>query len=156
MRPTVVLAVLAVLASALVATAAAPSSATGRHGRSPATLQLRSEVQNAKLVDVAPAGASPGDQLVFTERLLDARGRTVGSDAATCVRLFDQRSTCTGTYLLPQGQIMVQLVQPGPTGVYTQAITGGTGRYASARGTVTVDQRADGDRFAFHVRSAAR
>jgi hypothetical protein len=47
---------------------------------------------------------------------------------------------------------MVQLIQPGPTGTYAQAITGGTGRYAGATGTVTVDQHGGGDRFTFHVR----
>lgn len=155
MRRTVVLAVPAVLVAALVATGAGPSAATGRHGP-PAPLQLRSQLEHAAGVDAAPAGASAGDGLVFTERLLDAHGRVVGSDAASCVRLFDQRSLCTGTYVLPGGQLMVQLVQPGPTGVYAQAITGGTGRYAGARGTVVVDQRADGDRFTFRVRPPGR
>jgi hypothetical protein len=36
--------------------------------------------------------------------------------------------------------------------VYDQAITGGTGRFAGARGIVTVDQRGDGDRFTFRIR----
>ncbi len=90
--------------------------------------------------------------LVFTERLLNRRGRTIGSDAATCTRLFDESWLCTGTYKLPGGRLMVQLLQPGPTGAYDQAITGGTGRFARARGTVTVDQRPDGDRFRFKVR----
>ena len=31
-------------------------------------------------------------------------------------------------------------------------ITGGTGRFAGARGTVTVDQRATGDQFTFKIR----
>jgi hypothetical protein len=51
---------------------------------------------------------------------------------------------------------MVQLVQPAPTGTYTQAITGGTGKYAGVTGTVTVRQRAGGDRFTFHIRVPAR
>jgi hypothetical protein len=33
----------------------------------------------------------------------------------------------------------------------TQAITGGTGRYADARGTVTVRQGTGGDRFTFRI-----
>jgi len=90
--------------------------------------------------------------LVFTERLLDARGKVIGSDAATCVRLFGQESLCTGAYKLPGGRLMVQLVQPGPTGTYEQAITGGTGRFAGARGIVTVAQSPNGDQFTFKVR----
>jgi hypothetical protein len=155
MLRTAALAVPAAVVVALVATTAGPFAATGRHG-APAPLQLRSQLQDARAVDAPPTGTSAGDQLVFTERLLDARGRVVGTDAATCVRLFDQRSLCTGTYVLPGGQLMVQLVQPGPTGVYAQAVTGGTGRYAGARGTVVVDQRADGDRFTFRVRASGR
>lgn len=154
MLRTAVLAVPAAVAVALVATTAGPLAASGHHG--PAPLQLRSQLQDARAVDAPPAGASAGDTLVFTERLLDADGRVVGTDAASCVRLFDQRSLCTGTYVLPRGQLMVQLLQPGPTGVYTQAITGGTGRYAGARGTVVVDQRPGGDRFTFRVRAAGR
>jgi hypothetical protein len=65
--------------------------------------------------------------LVFTEGLFDRRGRRIGSDAASCVRLFD-------------------------TGTYDQAVTGGTGRFDGVRGTVTVDQQAAGDRFTFRLR----
>ncbi|MBN1528902.1 MAG: hypothetical protein JW895_07565 [Thermoleophilaceae bacterium] len=39
-----------------------------------------------------------------------------------------------------------------PTCLYDQAITGGTGRFAGARGTVTVDQQPTGDRFTFKIR----
>ena len=106
-----------------------------------------------KLVDNAPAGNSAGDVLIFTEKLFNSRGKQIGSDAATCVRLFDATSLCTGLYRLPRGQLMVQLLQPGPTGTYDQAIVGGTGRYAGARGTVRVAQDpTKGDRFTFRIR----
>jgi hypothetical protein len=109
------------------------------------------------VVDNAPAGASPGDVLVFTERLFATSGRVIGSDAASCTYLFDQRSLCTGAYLLRSGHVFVSLVQPGPTGTYDQAITGGTGRYARATGTVTVHQHpGSGDRFVFRIRIPVR
>jgi hypothetical protein len=54
--------------------------------------------------------------------------------------------------VLHGGQVMVQLLQPGRQGTYRQAITGGTGRYAGARGTVTVRQGDGGDRFTFRIR----
>jgi hypothetical protein len=144
-RSTVVLA--AVGAIALV-----PASGVAKGHDRPLTIKARSQLDQVHLVDNAPAGDSPGDMLVFTERLLDARGKVIGSDAATCVRLFGQESLCTGAYKLPGGRLMVQLVQPGPTGTYEQAITGGTGRFAGARGIVTVAQSPNGDQFTFKVR----
>jgi hypothetical protein len=137
---------------AIVLTAAA----SGRSNRATITLHARSQVEHAQFVDNAPPGRSAGDQLIFTERLLDVRGRRLGRDAASCTYLFDARSLCTGSYILRRGQVMVQLVQPGPRGTYRQAITGGTGRYAQASGAVTVDQRPSGDRFTFHIRTPAR
>jgi hypothetical protein len=115
-------------------------------------LDARSQLEQAQSVDNEPAGPSAGDLLVFTERLLDSLGKQIGSDSAVCVRLFDERSLCTGTYVLRGGQVMVQLLQPGQSVTYRQAITGGTGRYAGARGTVTVRQGGGGDRFTFRIR----
>jgi hypothetical protein len=116
------------------------------------TFKATSKVDQAKIVDNGPAGDSPGDLLVFTEKLFNARGKQIGTDAASCVRLFDQTSLCTGVYKLHGGQVMVQLIQPGPTGTYDQAVTGGTGRYEGARGRVRVAQNPNGDRFTFKLR----
>jgi hypothetical protein len=140
-----------VAAAAALALSAAPAAAKG-HPRK-ITIEARSQLENVKLVDNAPAGDSPGDVLVFTEQLFDLHGKRIGSDAASCVRLFDATSLCTGVYKLPGGQVMVQLLQPGPTGTYDQAVTGGTGRFAGARGTVTVAQSPSGDRFTFRLRA---
>jgi hypothetical protein len=138
---------------AIVAALALPAASAEAKGRwRTVTINATSKIDNARFVDTGVAGDSPGDMLVFTEKLFDAKGTQIGSDAATCVRLFDATSLCTGTYKLPGGRLMVQLLQPGPTGVYDQAITGGTGRFAGARGTVTVDQQATGDRFTFKIR----
>ena len=140
-------------AIAAIASVALTTAASGRPSSATITLHARSQLKHAQFVDNA-SGRSAGDQLVFTERLVDARGRRIGRDAASCTLLFDARSLCTGTYVLRRGEVMVQLVQPGPRGTYRQAITGGTGRYARATGTVTVDQRPGGDRFTFHIRPA--
>ena len=141
----------------LVAAVAVSTAASGRQGSATITLHARSQLEQVNFVDNDPKGSSAADLLVFTERLVNERGRQIGSDAATCTTLFDGRSLCTGTYILRGGQIMVQLVQPGPTGIYTQAITGGTGRFARATGTVTVDQHpGEGDRFTFRIRKPGR
>jgi hypothetical protein len=144
-RSTVIVAMVAALALP------AGSAAAKRHGRV-ITIEATSKIENARFVDTGPTGDSPGDMLVFTEKLFDAKGVQIGSDAATCVRLFDVTSLCTGTYRLQGGRLMVQLLQPGPTGAYDQAITGGTGRFAGARGTVAVNQQPTGDRFTFKIR----
>jgi hypothetical protein len=145
---------IAIYVTAVIALVAVPAAAaSGKSRTKTITIRATSELENIQLVDNPPTGNSAGDVLVFTERLLDLDGRVIGSDAATCTRLFDQRSLCTGTYTLPRGELMVQLLQPG-LGVpltYTQAITGGTGRYARATGTVTVDQQPSGDQFTFEI-----
>jgi hypothetical protein len=141
---------IALVAVGALALSAAPAGAK-THGHT-ITIKARSQIEHAQSVDNAPTGDSPGDLVIFTEQLFDSRGKRIGSDAATCVRLFDATSLCTGIYKLPGGQVMVQLLQPGPTGTYDQAITGGTGRFAGARGTVTVAQQSGGDRFTFKVR----
>ncbi len=135
-------------AAALAGAGAAPADAAART----VTLHARSQLDKAHLVDADPPGRSPGDMLIFRERLVDSDGRSIGTDSAVCVALFDATSLCTGTYVLRGGQLMVQLLQPGPTGTYTQAITGGTGRFAGATGTVTVKQQTGGDRFTFRIR----
>jgi hypothetical protein len=141
---------IAALAVAVPAATAGPKRSGDRLVR----IQARSTLENARAVDNAPDGDSAGDVLIFAERLLDGRGRVIGSDAAVCTRLFDRRSLCTGAYTFKRrGQVMVQLIQPGPAGTYTQAITGGTDRFAGARGTVTVRQGLPGgDRFSFRMR----
>jgi len=141
-----------VLLGALGALAILPAPAGAKPREHTITLHARGVIQQAQAVDSPPAGESAGDLLVFTERLLDKRGNRLGADAAHCLRLFDPTWLCTGTYRLPGGRLMVQLLLPGPAVTYDQAITGGTGRFAGARGTVTVEQRPDGDRFTFKVR----
>lgn len=126
------------------------------HGESrPATITLHahSQLEHVQGVDSPPTGRSAGDQLVFTEKLLDGKGNVIGRDAASCTALFDEQSLCTGTYVFGGGQIMVQLRQPSLGGDlrYSQVITGGTGRFARASGTVTVHQQPSGDHFTFHV-----
>jgi hypothetical protein len=140
---------LSLIALAVLGTAA-PSALAAKRMR----FDLRSKVTNAKLIDAEPVGKSAGDILIFTEDLFGEGSAVVGHDAAYCVQLFDATALCSGVYSLKGGQIMVQLLQPGPTGTYTQSVTGGTGRYARATGTVTVRQDpAKGDRFHFDVRT---
>jgi hypothetical protein len=149
-----------ITAAAVTLIVAVPLAASADSGSAPTrrastiTLRMGAQLEHVQSVDNQPSGRSAGDMLVFTERLVNSHRRQLGSDAASCVALFDQRWLCSGTYVLAGGQVMVQLVQPRLTGTltYSQAITGGTGRYAGASGTVTDHQRAGGDQFVFHIR----
>jgi hypothetical protein len=150
-------ALIAIGAAAMAATVAGVSSAGGATPKKAVTLTLTTKLDQANVVDNPPSGRSAGDVVVFTEQLFDTHGRSAGTDAASCTALFDDRSLCTGVYVLKKGQVMVQLVQPGPTGTYRQAIVGGTGDYEGARGTAVVVQSAGkGDRITLRMRFAAR
>ena len=101
-------------------------------------------------VDTGPAGLSPGDLYVFSDRLFltSAANDQVGTDDGRCV-LIDPATlkfdcSVTNTILeaepLVAGQIMgagqLTLV-PGTTSTF--AVVGGTGAYRNARGDASVD-----------------
>jgi allene oxide cyclase len=105
------------------------------------------------LVDLPPAGDSLGDTLTFANEVFDARtGKKVGTDQGHCVRtVVGQAFECFWTTFLPRGQITVQ----GPfydAADSTLAITGGTGAYRNARGTMELHARSATEfDFVFHV-----
>jgi len=74
--------------------------------------------------------------------VFDARtGQKVGTDQGQCVRtVVGEAFECYWTTFLPRGQITVE----GPfydTADSTLAITGGTGAYRNARGTMDLHAR---------------
>jgi hypothetical protein len=90
-------------------------------------------------VDVGPAGFTPGDLYVFSDRLFTAAAPDdqIGRSDGRCV-LIDPatfRFDCSITTKLPDGELMVAgtltLVE-GATSV--GAIVGGTGEFSKARG----------------------
>jgi hypothetical protein len=105
------------------------------------------------LVDLPPAGDSLGDTLTFANEVFDARtGKKVGTDQGHCVRtVVGEAFECFWTTFLPRGQITVQ----GPfydAADSTLAITGGTGAYRNARGTMDLHARSATEfDFVFHV-----
>jgi hypothetical protein len=105
------------------------------------------------VIDAAPAGDSRGDTLAFANAVFDAADAVaVGSDQGSCVRTVPgQAYECNWTTFLPGGQITVE----GPffdTKPSTVAITGGTGRYQNARGSMELSVRnATEFDFIFHV-----
>ena len=102
-------------------------------------------------VDLPPKGDSVGDLLVFANGVFDAANKTqVGSDQGYCVRTIVGKSwECFWTLSLKAGQITVE----GPfmdEGDSLFAVTGGTGKYAGAKGSMKLHWRdAKGSTFDF-------
>lgn len=100
--------------------------------------------------DTGAAGDSAGDVLTFANELFNAGDAAkAGTDQGSCIRtVAGSAYECSWTNVLPGGQISVQ----GPfydTQDSTLAITGGTGRYKRARGTMDLQARSGGTEFAF-------
>ena len=139
-------------AAALVITLAAGSTgaASSGGGKRIAVFEIAT---TDTLVDLPPAGDSLGDTLTFANEVFDARsGKKVGTDQGQCVRtVVGQAFECYWTTFLPKGQITVQ----GPfydAADSTFAITGGTGAYRNARGTMDLHARSATEfDFVFHV-----
>jgi hypothetical protein len=93
-------------------------------------------------VDLGHKGDSVGDMLVFANAVFDAANKTqVGTDQGFCIRTIVGKSwECLWTLTLKAGQITVE----GPfmdTGDSLFAVTGGTGKYAGAKGSMTLHPR---------------
>jgi allene oxide cyclase len=93
-------------------------------------------------VDLPPKGDSIGDLLVFANAVFDAANKTqVGNDQGYCVRTIVGKSwECFWTLTLKAGQITVE----GPfldAGDSLMAVTGGTGKYAGAKGSMKLHPR---------------
>lgn len=95
-----------------------------------------------KVVNVGAKGDSLGNLLVFANPVYDGMNRTrVGSDQGYCIRVIPGKSwECFWTLVLKDGQITTE----GPffdKGDSVLAITGGTGKYAGAKGRLLLHAR---------------
>ena len=93
-------------------------------------------------IDLGAKGDSVGDLLVFANGIFDAANKTqVGTDQGYCVRTIVGKSwECNWTLLLTGGQITVE----GPfmdEGDSLFTVTGGTGKYAGAKGSMKLHPR---------------
>jgi hypothetical protein len=93
-------------------------------------------------VDLGKKGDSRGDLLVFANDVFDAANSIrVGSDQGYCVRITPGKSwECFWTLILKTGLITVE----GPfmdEGDSLFVVTGGTGEYVGAKGSMTLHPR---------------
>lgn len=133
--------------TAAFATSSGGDAASDSDDGETVVLHLLAKEVAETFIDLGDADFSQGDQFVFTNDLF--RGdEKVGSDGGVCTvtHLTADGATdvyCTGSNSLPGGQVTVSgLVHYGPgeeikQEPYSLPITGGTGRYRTARGEVT-------------------
>jgi hypothetical protein len=136
-----------VLATGAVVAAATALPATGQQAPSARTLTLTSQTARGSehSIDAPPRGESAGDRFIFASTLRRGSamaGRMEGDCLAVDAKF--EGLQCTLTAVLADGSITLQGASlnrkiPGATGspreVY--AITGGTGAYVGATGTMT-------------------
>jgi hypothetical protein len=138
---------IAATAALLAAVTAVGSGSKGNAGK---TLTVVEHATTDATTDTGAAGDSAGDLLTFSNEVFDAKdAKKVGTDQGSCIRIVPGESyECAFTTILPGGQITVE----GPfydKANSTLAITGGTGRYRNARGTMGLEAREGGTKFAF-------
>jgi hypothetical protein len=129
-----------VVIAALGAALAAPTAQGGR-----LTIVVTSVALSAKPVDVAPKGSSKGDTIEYRDRLLNAKqqfgrakGAVVGSDHGTMTFTGAHTATFSGVAVLPGGTLELRgrVVSVGKS--FAIPVSGGTGRFAKAKGYVLV------------------
>ena len=117
-----------------------PRTRRRRHGR--VTLERqRQQSQTIKFalayhdaqVDLGQKGPSLGDERIFADTLLDAKGKKVGHDAGVCTftSLAPPEAACQITFFLPGGEVSTQFLNAPPPRKLA-AIVGGTGTYRGA------------------------
>jgi hypothetical protein len=131
-RKLIPLLVLGVLAVSVGTGAFASSSSVSRTMTLVAVDIPKSEVH----VDAGAKGDSPGDAVFFRETIL-RDGRKAGGSEIMCVVVGRDAGRCSGTLRLQGGTLEAS----GGThfgGRFSLPVVGGTGRYAGARGELTV------------------
>jgi hypothetical protein len=124
-------------------------------------ITLKSISAGAAADDKPPKGVSKGDRLLLRSRLLNVRrqfgkpaGATVGRDQALIAMTSAKAGRIDGIATLPGGTIRFR-GEIGSGGVAGQlSVTGGTGRYVGARGTLIVGE-GDSPLNTYHLRLPA-
>jgi hypothetical protein len=129
----------ALCASAVLAVVAA--TASGHSGGT--TIKLVQHDSNFQFIDIAPKGGdqkppSQGDEYVIGGNDTE-NGKPAGRTSLVCTVTKPGAkglSQCVGTLILPKGTISASGVSYLATSSDTYAVTGGTGAYVGATGTL--------------------
>lgn len=148
-------------AAAIAVGLAITAGSAGVASESPRTLTYRGVEtgRDAKAVDVRPKGESVGDRYLAS-LTLRRNGAIAGRLEVECTAVDGRYEghMCTLVAILEEGTLAFQSASVGrpipnvgtPPEVY--AVTGGTGRYAGAGGTMTVEPTAKGERVTITLR----
>jgi hypothetical protein len=138
---------LTVTAAAVAATLVLAGGAAAATGHEPSrhdpnTFTVVEHAVTDTTADTGPAGDSMGDVLAFANPIYDAHNtKQIGTDNGSCIRTkVGAAYECSWTTTLSGGSLVVE----GPfydAGDSVLAITGGTGKYATARGQMTLHYR---------------
>lgn len=136
--------VLTIAAATAVLAAAAPLAAVASTGPAAPSRPAAVQVVEHAITDTAqefhPPALSPGDTLGWHNPVYNAADtRQVGTDNGYCIRTVATGKTeweCAWTTLLPGGDISVEGPYYDDGTDTTLAVTGGTGIYTGAKGTM--------------------
>ena len=131
-------------AAAIVLSAALCSAGLAGGAAADETITLVERAASDTVTDLGAKGDSAGDILTFANEIYDkANANKVGSDNGFCARTVAGKAwECIWTLTLADGQITAE----GPfydTADSELAITGGTGEYAEASGSLALHARND-------------
>ncbi len=137
---------------AAIVTMLAVAAVAGGHG-SPGhrSLELVATEVTFNFVDADPkqtdpeAGeVSPGDSFLIHEDITK-HGKSFGHSYIQCTFITTAAAQCLATLDLPNGQITVHGTFVGETSDFTFAVTGGTGDYTGAGGTIRIQDNGEQD-----------
>lgn len=140
---------LAVIGGTLVANAG--SSIT-----SPESFTLVGSSHRIYADDQGERGPSPGDVLVFTQRLTDESDANVGKARGQCTVHAGRWEICTYAWTIAErGEIVAEGTYPPyaatDTPPFDFPVTGGTGDFSNVRGSVHVEVLDGAERFTFDL-----
>lgn len=126
----------------------ASASTTSEGSDNHAVIHLTEKGVQFKELDLGGPVLSLGDEFVFSSNLLDDASHVVGRDGGFCTIVRVDASNgdahCTATLILghdqltAQGIVALSIFTQG--GRFTNAITGGTGRFRHAHGELQANQ----------------
>jgi hypothetical protein len=128
---------LAALAGALLASLLALPGANALE--QPGTVTITSAELRHAHIDVARTGKSAGDVDIYSLLLYNKRitARALGRAEMVCTAVGMRGQSCSATYFLPRGEIVVQGVITSRL-IYELPVLGGTGLYNNIHGSLTV------------------
>ena len=130
------------LMAALVAMLAVAAVAGGHGSPGHRSLELVATEVSFNFVDVDPKqtdpeSASPGDSFLIHEDITK-HGKPFGKSYIQCTFITTDAAQCLATLDTSKGQITVHGTFVGDTPEFTFAVTGGTGDYTGASGTIRI------------------